>query len=256
VANNGGKKPRIVVGVDGSDSSRHALRWAAPAGAAHGWTPRGGDHLGASHLLRLGASVSGGLQSRRGRPAGCRRGGRCRIERMPDVVVQTTVVEGHPAPTLLQASRGADLLVLGSRGHGEFAGMLIGSVSQHLVSTAHCPRARLAPRRPTGVVARSHGSSGDRCLACAPGAEGHSRRLRSGLGGGRSRRPHGHRGRPVLLQTRLRDLQGRLWAEGRRSLLVVPSGPRCRRQGRHHQARLQRCQSSRCPGGVVQGADG
>ena len=52
---------------------------------------------------------------------------------------EITVVEGHPAPTLLDASRGADLLVVGSRGHGEFAGMLIGSVSQHLVSTAHCP---------------------------------------------------------------------------------------------------------------------
>jgi nucleotide-binding universal stress UspA family protein len=57
----------------------------------------------------------------------------------PDVVAQTTVVEGHPAPTLVQASRGAELLVLGSRGHGEFAGMLLGSVTQHLVSTAHCP---------------------------------------------------------------------------------------------------------------------
>jgi nucleotide-binding universal stress UspA family protein len=57
----------------------------------------------------------------------------------PDVAAEVTVVEGHPAPTLLQASRGADLLVVGSRGHGEFAGMLIGSVSQHLVSTAHCP---------------------------------------------------------------------------------------------------------------------
>jgi nucleotide-binding universal stress UspA family protein len=57
----------------------------------------------------------------------------------PDVEVQTTVVEGHPAPTLVQASRGAQLLVLGSRGHGEFAGMLLGSVAQHCVSTAHCP---------------------------------------------------------------------------------------------------------------------
>ena len=57
----------------------------------------------------------------------------------PDVKVQTTVIEGHPAPTLVEASKGAALLVLGSRGHGEFAGMLIGSVSQHCVSTAHCP---------------------------------------------------------------------------------------------------------------------
>jgi nucleotide-binding universal stress UspA family protein len=57
----------------------------------------------------------------------------------PDVSVQTTVVEGHPAPTLVEASRGVDLLVLGSRGHGEFAGMLLGSVTQHCVTNAHCP---------------------------------------------------------------------------------------------------------------------
>jgi len=57
----------------------------------------------------------------------------------PDVEVQTTVVEGHPAPSLIQASRDAELLVLGSRGHGEFAGMLLGSVTQHCVATAHCP---------------------------------------------------------------------------------------------------------------------
>ncbi len=46
----------------------------------------------------------------------------------PDLTVRSRVVEGHPAPVLIEASRGADLLVVGSRGHGEFAGMLLGSV--------------------------------------------------------------------------------------------------------------------------------
>jgi len=48
------------------------------------------------------------------------------------------VVEGPPAPTLVEASHRADLLVVGSRGHGEFTGMLIGSVSNHCASHAHC----------------------------------------------------------------------------------------------------------------------
>ena len=45
----------------------------------------------------------------------------------------------HPAPVLVEASKGADLLVVGSRGHGEFVGMLIGSVSEYCVTNAHCP---------------------------------------------------------------------------------------------------------------------
>ena len=57
----------------------------------------------------------------------------------PSITIQTSVLEGHPAPVLVKASEGADLLVVGSRGHGEFAGMLLGSVSEHCVSNAHCP---------------------------------------------------------------------------------------------------------------------
>ena len=139
MANDGGKKPRIVVGVDGSDSSRHALRWAARQAqltggrldvvitwelpTSFGWVPPYPADFNPAEDAQRAADeeVSAALSE------------------CPDVVVQTTVVEGHPAPTLLQASRGAELLVLGSRGHGEFAGMLLGSVSQHLVSTAHCP---------------------------------------------------------------------------------------------------------------------
>jgi nucleotide-binding universal stress UspA family protein len=57
----------------------------------------------------------------------------------PNVVVTTKIVEGHPAPVLINASRGASLLVVGSRGHGEFVGMLIGSTSEHCVANAACP---------------------------------------------------------------------------------------------------------------------
>lgn len=49
------------------------------------------------------------------------------------------MIEGHPAAVLLTAAEGADLLVLGCRGHGGFVGALLGSVSQHCVHHATCP---------------------------------------------------------------------------------------------------------------------
>ena len=57
----------------------------------------------------------------------------------PDLSIDPRVVSGHPAPILVEASKGADLLVVGSRGHGEFVGMLIGSVSEYCAANAHCP---------------------------------------------------------------------------------------------------------------------
>ncbi len=49
------------------------------------------------------------------------------------------VVEANPAAALIDMCRDAQLLVVGSRGHGAFAGMLLGSVSQHCVQHACCP---------------------------------------------------------------------------------------------------------------------
>ena len=57
----------------------------------------------------------------------------------PDVDVKPSVVEGHPVPVLLNAAKGASLLVVGSRGHGVFTGILLGSVSTHCVTHATCP---------------------------------------------------------------------------------------------------------------------
>jgi nucleotide-binding universal stress UspA family protein len=56
-----------------------------------------------------------------------------------NVGVRARAVEGNPAQVLLDASDDADLLVVGSRGHGGFTEALLGSVSQHCVHHAHCP---------------------------------------------------------------------------------------------------------------------
>lgn len=130
---------RIVAGVDGSVSSRHALDWAVEqaerVGATlevitawewptiYGWPlpfPEGWDP--SADARKVLDEVVGPV-----------------VRAHPDMVVKTQTVEGHPAPILVAASEGADLLVVGSRGHGEFAGMLLGSVSEHCVTNARCP---------------------------------------------------------------------------------------------------------------------
>jgi nucleotide-binding universal stress UspA family protein len=55
------------------------------------------------------------------------------------VTVDARAVRGQPASVLLDAAKNADLLVVGSRGHGGFVGALLGSVSQHCVAHATCP---------------------------------------------------------------------------------------------------------------------
>lgn len=129
---------RIVVGVDGSPSSKTALRWAinqarltgadVDAVAAWQFPPTFGpapviniydyEDDARQILARAIAEMSGADG---------------------EVVVRPRVIHGHPAQVLLDAADGADLLVVGSRGHGGFTEALLGSVGQHCVHRAPCP---------------------------------------------------------------------------------------------------------------------
>jgi nucleotide-binding universal stress UspA family protein len=132
---------RIVVGIDGSESSNVALAWAARqaklTGAplhvviawelptTYGWAaplPEGLD-LETDARGVAGKTVADVIGSE------------------PDsgLDVSVGIVEGHPAAVLLHEAEHAALVVVGSRGHGAFAGMLLGSVGQHLAAHATCP---------------------------------------------------------------------------------------------------------------------
>ena len=65
--------------------------------------------------------------------------------------VTTAPVEGHPAEVLMQKAEGAELLVVGSRGHGRIFGALLGSVSQYVAAHAACPVVVIKP------LANQHG---------------------------------------------------------------------------------------------------
>ncbi len=133
----------VVVGVDGSEQSAAALAWAARYAAATG--------------ARVRAILAWHYPGAVGGPA---------IEVAPDAIHRQTEAQmreildgvvarvyggqapagveamlgyGHADQVLIEASKEADLLVVGSRGHREFAGMLVGSVSLHCVASASCP---------------------------------------------------------------------------------------------------------------------
>ncbi len=130
---------RIVVGVDASEPAKQALRWAvrqaeltgATVEAVHAWhIPNANGWTQVFDITDdLTKASEQMLVDTIAEVAGERRA----------VTIHARVVEGQPASVLLQAAEDADLLVLGSRGHGGFAGALLGSVSQHCVQYATCP---------------------------------------------------------------------------------------------------------------------
>lgn len=138
-----GTESRIVVGVDGSPSSLAALRWAIrqarltggtvdaviaweyPAGiGGYGWAPMG--MIDTTDYSEVAKKTLSDAVTEATEPG-------------PDVTVRQTVREGHPGQVLTEAAAGAALLVVGSRGHGGFADLLLGSVSTQCVHHASCP---------------------------------------------------------------------------------------------------------------------
>ncbi|WDO04301.1 universal stress protein [Streptomyces murinus] len=137
------ERERIVVGVDGSEGSKQALNWAVRQAeltggwveaviawdvpqfhGALGWMPPSSSDEAALEG-RAQSEVTSAVEEA--------------VAAHPTVQVSTVARYGTPASVLLEASRDAALLVVGSRGLGGFKGLLLGSVAQHCVQHAHCP---------------------------------------------------------------------------------------------------------------------
>jgi nucleotide-binding universal stress UspA family protein len=131
----------ILVGVDGSRGSRKALTWAAAEAAEHGadltvlrvWEhilpPPAGDSPPPGNVPDMSGEVADELVQIIKEELGDN----------PPVLAQPQVKQGRPAEVLIEESAKADLLVVGTRGRGGFAGLVLGSVSQHVAAYAQCP---------------------------------------------------------------------------------------------------------------------
>lgn len=139
----------IVVGVDDSESSREALRWAVEEGrlrktpvvAVHAWQPP---------LLPPTADLgpmAPQMYDVPGLIAEAEKASKELVERVvrevagedPGVEVRAVEIEGSAASVLIEAAEGAELVVVGSRGLGGFRGLLLGSVGRHVAEHAPCP---------------------------------------------------------------------------------------------------------------------
>ncbi|MFE7117785.1 universal stress protein [Streptomyces sp. NPDC057654] len=133
---------RIVVGVDGGEPSKRALRWAARQASLTGaglqaviawesltsWSWAGvmpvmpeayvPEEVGDQALAAAIEETFGGE---------------------PPVAIERRVIVGNPADVLLEAAEGAELLVVGDRGRAGFRAALLGSVSHHVTQHAPCP---------------------------------------------------------------------------------------------------------------------
>ncbi len=143
----------VLVGVDGSAESREALRWAvdfgrrngAPVEAIAAWSyPRVGSRWYSTTppAPQPAAATKAVLDETVDAVLGPVEGAR----------VGRRVTEGLPARVLVEASRSASALVVGTRGHGGFAGLLLGSVSSECAEHAACPVVVVHGSEPTDAT--------------------------------------------------------------------------------------------------------
>lgn len=133
---------RIVVGVDGSAGSLAALRWAAAEARVRkanlevvvAWQYPALSTIPAFGVLPPADEMA--TDAKQGLADLLRDEG---LLDDPDLEITEAVIQGSAGSALIGAATGADLLVVGSRGHGGFTGLLLGSVSQQCVTHAPCP---------------------------------------------------------------------------------------------------------------------
>jgi nucleotide-binding universal stress UspA family protein len=135
---------KIVVGVDGSDASKAAFAWAVHEARIRGdsllavlaWAPgvvAAGPWPGMVPVPVLDDDIEDEAKATLAAVV------ESVHHRVSEVEIEQRVVLGPPASALLAAARDAELLVVGSRGHGGFTGLLLGSVSQQCAQHAPCP---------------------------------------------------------------------------------------------------------------------
>lgn len=139
----------IVVGVDGSDASLEALRWAADearlrgAGvvALHAWAFVPAAPIGDPGMIAIPAGdLAGQLEAEsEAARAALADAVAAVFGAEPDVEVEQRLVEAEAAEALVAESKRAELVVVGSHGRSGLRAAILGSVSRHVVEHAHCP---------------------------------------------------------------------------------------------------------------------
>lgn len=136
---------RVVVGVDGSECSKEALVWAAKEAVLRGarlevvcafHVPAGWLGLGDGTVLTDPVAID---DLERFANDTVTESLSCLDPAQRPSELSTTTALGRPGDVLIDASKGADLLVVGSKGHGDIGSILLGSVGMHCVHHAGCP---------------------------------------------------------------------------------------------------------------------
>ncbi len=139
-----GTREIVVAGVDDSAGSIAALSWASRYAAKTGATVRAvlaWHYPAAAGVAPVGVAPEA-VREESERVMGAQLAdaiGKAIPDAAAAAAVEAKLAYGHPAEVLIDESRNADLLVVGSHGHGAFTGMLTGSVSVHCVNHAECP---------------------------------------------------------------------------------------------------------------------